>query len=67
MNDPAAPYDSQEPAFPGSGTLDLMMCDFGQGNNTVDPGDFITIRVDSGPYTGYQNQQQVQGGNIQAS
>jgi hypothetical protein len=66
-NDPTAPYDSQEAAFPGSGTLDLTLCDFGQGHNTVEPGDFIIIRVNTGPYTGYQNTQQVQGGNIQAS
>jgi len=65
MHDPAAPYDSQDPSRPGSGTLELLLCDNGQGNNTVDMGDLIGIDVKTGPYAGYQNLKSVEGGNIQ--
>jgi hypothetical protein len=67
MYDPAALYESQDPNRPGTGFLQLHVCDYEQGNRTVDLGDYIAISVDTGPYLGYQNFDFVQGGNIQAS
>ena len=53
-------YVSQNPAYPGSGTLHLQGCDNGQpGSN-----DWIWLYVDSGPYMGYGNGGTLTGGNL---
>ena len=53
-------YESQNPKLPGSGTLHLQVCDV-DGNGAANPGDFISITVSTGPYTGYHNQGDPQG------
>jgi hypothetical protein len=54
-------YTSLDKTHPGSGTVDVVACDFGE------PGTFdgLIIDVIDGPYTGYHNNQNISGGNIQ--
>jgi hypothetical protein len=48
-------YQSQNRLFPGGGIMFLLVCDGDGVNSTVDD-DSIMIDVETGPYTGYQNQ-----------
>lgn len=57
-------YKSQNRQLPGSGTLDLLVCDLGEPG--VGSGDFISIQVLTGPYAGYGNAGVLEGGNIEA-
>jgi hypothetical protein len=57
-------YVSQNPAFPGDGFLIFFGCDNGEPGPSN--GDFLTIIVVSGPYTGYTNVGATSGGNLQA-
>ena len=55
------PYQVNSGAFKGAtGTLDLFLCDL-DGNGKANEGDFLSITVTSGPYTGYRNAGFVQG------
>jgi hypothetical protein len=56
-----ANYISQNPNYPGSGTVEVSACD------SCEPGpDFININVTSGPYSGYSDNGDLTGGNLQA-
>jgi hypothetical protein len=60
------PYQSQNPALPGNGTLDLTVCDFGDNSTYTGVQDTINLTVLTGPFAGYRTGlQPVQGGNIQ--
>jgi|tagenome__1003787_1003787.scaffolds.fasta_scaffold20654554_2 hypothetical protein len=58
-----APYQSQNPKIPGSGTVAWFVCDMdGDGQPDVDGTDTLQVLVESGPYMGYEN-----GGNVQGN
>jgi hypothetical protein len=57
-----APYQSQNPKVPGSGTVFWVVCDMdGDAQPDVDGTDMILVQVDTGPYMGYANTGPVQG------
>jgi hypothetical protein len=56
-------YVSQSKADPGDGELTICLCDYGEPGATN--GDTISIQVTSGPYSGYTNSGELQGGNLQ--
>ena len=58
-----AQYTSTSKTYPGSGELQIALCDFGEPGPTN--GDALEIRVLSGPYSGYTNYGELQGGNLQ--
>jgi len=57
-------YTSQNRNYPGSGTASLSACDDGEPG--VASHDYISIEVDSGPYSGYGDGGSLTGGNLQA-
>jgi hypothetical protein len=57
-------YVSTSPDYPGTGQVEVNVCDNGEG--TID-GDTLSVNVISGPYSGYQDSGTVQGGNIQVN
>jgi hypothetical protein len=48
------PYESQNPDYPGDGTLTLFVCDI-DGSGSFSKTDFLAILVTSGPFTDYVN------------
>ena len=58
-----AQYTSISKTQPGSGTLQVILCDEGEPGPTN--GDALFIQVHSGPYSGYTNFGELQGGNLQ--
>jgi hypothetical protein len=57
-----APYQSQNPKVPGSGTVFWYVCDMdGDAQPDVDGTDTLLVLVESGPYAGYENAGTVQG------
>lgn len=59
-----ANYVSQNPNYPGSGTVLVGACDDGQPSSTFP--DAIVIEVITGPYADYGNGGFLTGGNLQA-
>lgn len=55
-------YRSTNPKMPGSGTVQVQFCDYGEGTNGT--GDYLSVNVLSGPFEGYSDAGTVQG-NIQ--
>ena len=53
-----ADYESQNPNVPGRGTVELLLCDRGNGPSS---GDFVSVDVLSGPYMPYHNGGVAQG------
>ena len=57
-------YTSLDKKQAGSGQLLLVACDLGEPGKLS--GDFFAIIVVEGPYSGYENEGTIQGGNLQA-
>jgi hypothetical protein len=53
-------YESLNPDFPGTGLLELLVCDGGPGSTN----DYFSISVLDGPYASYQNAGTVLKGDI---
>jgi hypothetical protein len=59
-----ASYTSQNPNYPGGGTVDVEACDNGKPSSVT--SDWISVHVTSGPYSGYSDSGDLTGGNLQA-
>ena len=58
-------YRSTNPARPGTGQGELTACDNGQsGGPQPNSLDNVSISISSGPYSGYYNSGDLQGGNL---
>jgi hypothetical protein len=57
-------YISQNPNYPGSGTVEVEACDNGKPSSV--PSDWMSVYVTSGPYSGYYDDGPLTGGNLQA-
>lgn len=55
-------YESTSKSSPGSGNLDLTVCD--EGEPGVSSGDSIDFDPTSGPYSSYSNSGSLTGGNV---
>jgi hypothetical protein len=58
-----ARYVSTSKNAPGSGTVSVSLCDYGEPGPTE--GDTLTVDVQSGPYSWYYNHDTLEGGNLQ--
>lgn len=56
-------YTSQDAKRAGSGEAYVAACDLGEPGRGID---FVGISILSGPYEGYANEGELQGGNFQA-
>lgn len=56
-------YVSTSKAHPGSGTVEMTICDYGEPGPTN--GDSISVTLSGGPYNGYSDSGTLQGGNLQ--
>jgi hypothetical protein len=56
-------YVSTSKSNPGTGTIEGMICDYGEPGPTN--GDSISVQLNGGPYDGYSDSGTLQGGNLQ--